>query len=382
MSKIKRIVGQLRSWLSDADVEKTEQRQIAGDQTRHEHDDLTYSFPHAKGIDPTPLARTEVQIGRVPTTTEPVVNNTSAPSSAQSAAVQPSSEGLRPAIHFKSSPRQVEISTDARAPRPRQPSILNRSIEGFDFASAIVMLGDEALILQMIEIFLKDSVNTIRDLTKKIDSQQHREAQYLIHSLIGTAGILGATALRNTAEQLDRALRQRYMIESAFDAFTTEFQRSTTTLMNILQSDSPADHDPSKEHGSEHSLKLQTNRNILLADDNQFVQQAMQALLNRHGWLVTIAGNGQEAVAAASRAQFDIVLMDVQMPVLDGLEATREIRQMASNQTLPIIGLSATATESERAACLESGMTDLIAKTTKPDQLIALINAHVRAQTS
>ena len=84
-------------------------------------------------------------------------------------------------------------------------------------------------------------------------------------------------------------------------------------------------------------------------------------------------------MSAVKRGRFDLVLMDVQMPILDGLEATKLIRSIKANTALPIIGLSASANTAERTACLAGGMTDLIAKTTSPDQLIALINAHTAA---
>ena len=101
------------------------------------------------------------------------------------------------------------------------------------------------------------------------------------------------------------------------------------------------------------------------------------ALLETHGHAVTVAGNGLEAVAAVESRQFDVVLMDVQMPEMDGLAATAAIRarERAGGGHLPIVGMTAHALKGDREACLEAGMDEYVAKPIRAEQLFAAIEA-------
>jgi CheY-like chemotaxis protein len=112
---------------------------------------------------------------------------------------------------------------------------------------------------------------------------------------------------------------------------------------------------------------------ILVAEDNPVNQRLAQGLLEKQQHVVTIAGNGVEAVNLAAAGQYDLILMDVQMPQMDGIEATRRIRATASQ--VPIVALTAHATDDVRRACLESGMTDFLAKPIRREQLYRLIDA-------
>jgi signal transduction histidine kinase/CheY-like chemotaxis protein len=110
---------------------------------------------------------------------------------------------------------------------------------------------------------------------------------------------------------------------------------------------------------------------VLVAEDNDINQQIVEHLLARLGVTMQFAANGREAVDAvfASGARFDAVLMDVQMPVMDGLEATRRIRQHAGAADLPIIAMTAHAMERERQMCLAAGMNDHLTKPVDPKSL-------------
>lgn len=92
-------------------------------------------------------------------------------------------------------------------------------------------------------------------------------------------------------------------------------------------------------------------------------------LLRSLGLEVTLAGNGQEAVQAVDDQPFDLVLMDVQMPIMDGLRATAEIRRRHPEGQLPVIAMTANAFEEDRAACLAAGMNDYLSKPVAPDAL-------------
>lgn len=112
---------------------------------------------------------------------------------------------------------------------------------------------------------------------------------------------------------------------------------------------------------------------ILLAEDNHPNRLVATALLKSAGYGIDIVVNGVEAVEAAGTGRFDVVLMDVNMPVMDGLEATRRLRAAEATRLLPIIGLTANAMTADRQNCLAAGMSEHIAKPIDWDALLGLL---------
>jgi len=112
---------------------------------------------------------------------------------------------------------------------------------------------------------------------------------------------------------------------------------------------------------------------ILLVEDNVVNQKIGLRMLKKMGHTVALAENGQEAVHQVLNQAFDLVIMDVQMPVMDGLAATRAIRMHVSAEKLPIIGLTANAFAEDREAGLEAGMDDYLIKPIKPSDLQKII---------
>jgi len=123
----------------------------------------------------------------------------------------------------------------------------------------------------------------------------------------------------------------------------------------------------------------------LVAEDNVVNQHLASKLLQRLGGTVRIAANGLEALAALAEEDFDLVLMDCQMPELDGYEATRQLRdpkRSVRNQHIPVIALTAHALASDRERCLAAGMTDYLTKPVDPERLRAVIASALASSDS
>ena len=127
----------------------------------------------------------------------------------------------------------------------------------------------------------------------------------------------------------------------------------------------------------EESLPVKRNGyRILVAEDNVVNQKVAQTLLTRSGYTVDIAQNGSEAIQALETTHYDLVLMDCQMPVLDGYEATRAIRSLHSkvlNRQIPIIALTANAMSGDREKTAQAGMDDFLSKPLRVDELRATV---------
>jgi two-component system, sensor histidine kinase and response regulator len=114
---------------------------------------------------------------------------------------------------------------------------------------------------------------------------------------------------------------------------------------------------------------------ILLAEDNLVNQRLATRLLEKQGHTVVLAQNGQEAVKAATTSSFDLVLMDIQMPIVSGFEATTLIRakELQTGAHLPIIAMTAHAMQKDRELCLAAGMDAYVAKPIQPAELFQTI---------
>jgi two-component system sensor histidine kinase/response regulator len=120
-------------------------------------------------------------------------------------------------------------------------------------------------------------------------------------------------------------------------------------------------------------LRERPGHRVLLAEDNPINQEVALALLRDVGLDVAIASDGEEAVRVAADAPFDLILMDMQMPRLDGIAATRLLRAMPRHARTPILAMTANAFDEDRQACLDAGMDDHIAKPVDPEVLYAAL---------
>jgi signal transduction histidine kinase/DNA-binding response OmpR family regulator len=136
-----------------------------------------------------------------------------------------------------------------------------------------------------------------------------------------------------------------------------------------------ADHETTYDVSAASTLELSRLRGaqILLAEDNELNQEVALGLLEDAQMLIDVAANGEEAVRMASTKKYDLVLMDMQMPVMDGVTATKAIRSKPQLGSLPIIAMTANVMAADREKCIEAGMNDHVAKPIDPDELFTVL---------
>jgi PAS domain S-box-containing protein len=157
------------------------------------------------------------------------------------------------------------------------------------------------------------------------------------------------------------------------------------TMCSLLQKTSPG-----KTRAAlltRHAIRESKRRlNILLAEDNPINQKLATRLLQKMGHSVTVVENGRQALAALEKNEFDVVLMDIQMPEMDGLETTAEIREREKSQDgthIPILAMTAHAMAGDRERCLEAGMDGYVSKPINVQELVeAMENLPTRSQSS
>jgi two-component system sensor histidine kinase/response regulator len=185
-----------------------------------------------------------------------------------------------------------------------------------------------------------------------------------------------------TAHGRDMLVQRNAQEQAALNGFlvkpvTASMLLDAVTDGNSAAKAAAAGHNPTPSHRAAKPKRLLGMR-LLVVEDNMINQAVAQGLLSQEGAIVTLADNGRLGVDAVLTTQpaYDAVLMDLQMPVMDGLEATRVIRQSPGQARLPIIAMTANAMASDREACLAAGMSDHVGKPFELDFLVAALHRH------
>lgn len=192
--------------------------------------------------------------------------------------------------------------------------------------------------------------------SEKLDSMftAFQQADSSISRRYGGTG-LGLPIARTLAERMGGTLH----------ATSEETRGSVFTLEIPLELHQPVEHSQRPE--LEPEATCAPGRKILLVEDNQVNQTVIEAMLSSLGYEVSMVSDGAQAIHFANTERFAAILMDCRLPIINGYEATRQIRQLPGCMTLPIIALTANALQGDRETCLQAGMNDYLAKPFKPD---------------
>ncbi len=157
------------------------------------------------------------------------------------------------------------------------------------------------------------------------------------------------------------------MRAKGFDGYLIKPVRQSTLMREVARGARP---DASVRAMAGGAPQIGRALKVLLAEDNPINAVLATTLIRREGHKVDVAPNGEEAIKAVVAGDYDIVFMDMHMPVLDGLEASRRIRALAAPAgRLPIVALTANATTTDRQRCMAAGMNDFLTKPFEPADL-------------
>jgi PAS domain S-box-containing protein len=175
------------------------------------------------------------------------------------------------------------------------------------------------------------------------------------------------------AEVLDRLATQQLSVAATLAKPVTASTLLDTCLAALGRAEPHTSHGALREETlSAHRAHL-AGRRLLLVEDNAINQEVARDLLGQAGIQVHVAGDGREALTLLARERFDAVLMDCQMPVMDGYAATRALRQQPQWRNLPVIAMTANAMVGDREKVLAAGMNDHIAKPIKVEEMFATL---------
>jgi CheY-like chemotaxis protein/HPt (histidine-containing phosphotransfer) domain-containing protein/anti-sigma regulatory factor (Ser/Thr protein kinase) len=213
--------------------------------------------------------------------------------------------------------------------------------------------------LQELEIIISDTGKGMDEAyLKNLFNKFSQEDESIARSYGGTG--LGMSIVKQLVE----------LMNGTIDVQSKKGEGTTVTIQ--LSFAKGTEGDLPKKDNSHVESHILADKKILLVEDNEMNRVVAETILIQYGATISEAVNGMDALDALRHNRFDIVLMDIQMPVMDGLEATRHIRQELAS-SIPIIALTANAVKGEMEKCIQAGMNDYLSKPFEEEDLIRLI---------
>ncbi len=249
-------------------------------------------------------------------------------------------------------------------------------------APPIVVATASAVLARILRLQLQSfGVSQMRFVDDSIDAafalRENPGAFLLCDYAIATADIAAALGAASRALVL-LSPNERAAIEQlrrkGFDGYLIKPIRQTTLMREIARTQPRAETAAPAAASNNAAPKIDRVLKILLAEDNQINAVLATTLMRRAGHKVDVAANGEEAVKAVAAGAYDLVFMDMHMPVLDGLEASRRIRALGGRAArVPIVALTANAMTADRQKCISAGMNDFLSKPFEPADLHAML---------
>ncbi|GAB4526022.1 MAG: hypothetical protein Fur0018_11060 [Anaerolineales bacterium] len=261
--------------------------------------------------------------------------------------------------------------------------ILERMMEGFGCISTVVSSGEEAVsalrqailqgnpfdaVLLDMQMPGMDGEQTLLAIKRDL---QTRDTPVIILTSMGQRGDAARLREQGVAGYLLKPVRQQQL----FDALATVLGAARQRTVRPAAQPSTL--------VTRHTLSEQKRKamRVLLAEDNPVNQKLALILLGKAGYSVDAVQSGAEAIAALQKGPYNLILMDVQMPEMDGLEATRRIRTLeGSTRHTPIIAMTAHAMKGDRERCLDAGMDDYVSKPLNAEELFTKMDKWMQAQ--
>jgi signal transduction histidine kinase/CheY-like chemotaxis protein len=258
--------------------------------------------------------------------------------------------------------------------QPTARLILQQMLQSWRFQVGTAAFVDDALhklqkaeAASPYELLLVDWKTAGADFVEQAlsTSRERRGSEPLVVAMVGTPGL--DTARQALAGSKVAVLPKPFTPSRLFDTIVRLQLGDSTARAAVVQ--------PRVDIGA--ALAPFRGTRVLLAEDNVVNQQVASAFLEFGGLQVTIANNGVEAVDWVRKAPFDLVLMDMQMPEMDGPDAARAIRRLPGKARLPIIAMTASAMEADKQACLAAGMDGHVGKPIDPAELVRALHQHL-----
>ncbi|MFA6284219.1 MAG: PAS domain S-box protein [Desulfurivibrionaceae bacterium] len=279
-------------------------------------------------------------------------------------------EAPEPAVPLLPHPERRNLRVLVVEDNPSTRAILQRTLESFCFTVEAVASGEACLELlrqkgteNPFDLILLDyclpGMNG-EDVARAVRAEQSAQPKIMVLTSTRIEEVIGHCLEAGCDRVITKPVSRSGLLEAIMELYNSGRPRAAAMVGG---------------EKSDPQMPLVKGARVLLAEDNEINQQVAREILERAGVVVEIAGNGGAALAMVLKNEYDLVLMDIQMPGMDGLEATRRIRasEVPRLRTLPIVAMTAHAIKGAEALSLMAGMNDHITKPIDPKTLLATL---------